>query len=235
MRCLLAALLVLTACRTPGEHAARFESTACAANKPACLRKILDVHGGLQRFRALRYERYTIQDTWRAALAPVLSGHPDGTQSVVLTLDRRGHASGQLSGSNLLALPFRLADDGVVLGDITDDNFHGRPVMAMDVTFEAPNPKDRWTLYFHPVTMGLIGTTFRGSDLRVPPVDVMFDAWQVVQGLLVPQQLTFDLRLGHIFLHQARIERAELFVLPPADWPAAPPDADRSGGTWSPF
>ncbi|MEW5855211.1 MAG: hypothetical protein AB2A00_40920 [Myxococcota bacterium] len=86
----LSGVLLVAACSTVGERAARMEGATCAADVKACLSRIMDVHGGLSRFRAMRYARYEIDDVWSQPMGLAFNPWPGHATRMVYWSDRTG-------------------------------------------------------------------------------------------------------------------------------------------------
>jgi hypothetical protein len=202
---------IALACRTPGERAARFERVTCAANLSACVQRIVDAHGGKERFlaRAPVHLTLALKCPW-----PMPSMCPWTSHAEPLLLAGGDMASdpGVFSGGHpanerrwlttVLLLPFSLGEATTEVGAVTDGRWHHRSVLSLQARFASTRNED-WQIHVNPVSLGLVGATLGRSG--APERDYEITTWQVWQGLAFPRKLTVDVGGLHVVIQEIEL------------------------------
>lgn len=181
---------------------------------PDALNRVFEAHGGLdiwQKQRTLSFrmpigeafESHTIDLYSRKDLVegPSYSLGFDG-QQVWLADTGKSFEGDAVFYHNLMfyfyAMPFVLADDGIVYGTIDDLVYEGKSYPGIRISYKSgvgTSPRDEYYLYYDPATytmawLGYTVTYFSGSssdDLHW----IRYDNWTEVNGLLLPESITW--------------------------------------------
>lgn len=220
---LLAAALAL-ACKTdksaPVPSIPETESLTNQAPKPASgqipetLAQVLDAHGGLElwkRQRTLSFrlpkgpvtETHTI-DLWnrrdRVEAETYSMGH-DGTGTWVHNPDSAFEGNPDFYHNLFFyfyAMPFVLADPGIVYGTAPDLEYEGVSYPGLRITYRSgvgTSPEDEYFLHYDPADgrMAWLGYTVTYGK-EAPSEDIhwiRYNEWQPVGGLLLPASISW--------------------------------------------
>lgn len=187
-------------------------SKAHLDDAPASLLKVLEAHGG--------YETWAKQQTMTYTLAAKKEKHQIElpTRKVRLegekwTIGYDGDAvwiqqdSTHFGGSarfyhNLyfyfIAMPFVLADPGIVYEEIPAISFEGVDYPGIKVSYQADvgdSPDDNYILYYHPETFQMEWLAYTVTYRSKEPSDnfrlIRYADWKAVNGLVLPHKLTW--------------------------------------------
>ncbi len=178
---------------------------------PESLQKVLTAHGGLQAWSEMRSMTYAMGE----------ESHTTDLKSRNIIVEQEKTSIGSIDGKvwiaqdsayfppqrarfyhNLMfyfyAMPFLLADDGIVYSDAPALEMDGTTYPAIKVGYE-PNvgdsPDDEYILYYHPDTHKmewLAYTVTYGKNEKSPVFKyIKYNKWQEVNGLLLPEELTW--------------------------------------------
>lgn len=96
------------------------------------------------------------------------------------------------------AMPFILADDGIVYSEIEPTELDGKMYNGIQVGYETgvgDSPEDEYILYFDPDTHKMTWLAYTVTYKTNEPSDswsyIKYDKWQEVNGLLLPEKLTW--------------------------------------------
>lgn len=217
----LVLLLLIQACKPRSES----ETTQAITNAteqeetefPDALTQVLDVHGGLAHWRAMKTlifeipagtaddskETHTIDLYSRKVkinMGPIAMGF-DGKE--VWLLDPQNNYKGDpLFYHNLMfyfyAMPFVLADDGIRYGQTEPLVFKGRSYPGLHIGFGdgvGNSSKDEYFIHYDPVThqMAWLGytVTYRSGEKSDDVKWIHYNDWIKVNGLLLPKSMTW--------------------------------------------
>lgn len=189
------------------------ESIAEEAPYPEAVSRVLEAHGGLSDWnsqRTLRYkilredgnESHTI-DLWdrfdKVELPDAVMGY-DG-EEVWLVADT-SYKRDPVFYHNLMfyfyAMPFVLADDGIIYSETQPVEFDGISYPGIKISYEegvGVSAKDEYILYYHPKTfqmawLGYTVTYFSGEKAETFKW-IRYDDWTDISGLLLPQSISW--------------------------------------------
>lgn len=187
-------------------------STEEKISYPKALNEILGAHGGLDRWRSKRSlvfkiprtgydEKHTVDLLSRKDRidTPVYSIGFDGENTWLF--DEDGEYEGDpVFYHNLMfyffAMPYVLADDGIVYHQTEDLVFEGRNYPGLRIGYEAgvgTSPKDEYFVYYDPNTMQMawLGytVTYRTGEKSDKIKWIRYNSWQEVDGLFLPESI----------------------------------------------
>ncbi len=213
-------MLLLASCRENSKPATETAETPEAveelskAEYPEALDKVFDAHGGLQLWRSMKSlvyeipkgdfnEVHTINLHSRKdrVETPAYSMGFDGKD--VWILDPDGTYEGDpVFYHNLMfyfyAMPFVLADDGIIYKETEDLVFEGKNYPGIAIGYQdnvGTTPKDEYFIHFDPDTnrMSWLGytVTYRTGEKSENVKWIRYGDWQETQGVLLPKALTW--------------------------------------------
>ncbi len=181
---------------------------------PEALAKVFEAHGGLENWRNNRTLIYDIpkpdnRETHTTDLyerKDKIEGNGftmgyDGEQ--VWLLDGEGTYKGDpIFYHNLMfyfyAMPFVLADDGVVYSETEDLEFEGKSYPGIGIGYNegvGTSPKDEYFIHFDPETnqMAWLGytVTYRSGEKSDNVKWIRYNDWMDVDDLILPKSLTW--------------------------------------------
>lgn len=213
---LVALGLMLIGCaekRATTETIAAPEAPQTPASYPEAIGLVLEAHGGMDLWKAQRTMEYTIQreqgderhliDLWsrmdKLELPEAIMGY-DG-EEVWMVADT-SYKKDPVFYHNLMfyfyAMPFVLADDGIIYTDTSAVEFDGVSYPGIKISYEDGvgfSAKDEYILYYHPETfqmawLGYTVTYFSGE--KSPTFKwIRYDDWTDVGGLLLPNSISW--------------------------------------------
>lgn len=216
---ILALVLILGACKPNVKQEATESSvpekvTKDPSNYPNALIEVFNAHGGLQLWKQQRTlsfgipnpdhpETHTV-DLWsrrdRVDSKGVSMGF-DGNE--IWLLDPESTYKGDAAFyHNLMfyfyAMPFVLADDGIVYGETDALAFEGKEYPGVRIAYESGvgvSSKDEYYIHFDPDThqMTWLGytVTYRTGEKSDNVKWIRYDDWQTVNGLVLPKSITW--------------------------------------------
>lgn len=213
---LLPVCLLAFACGEPTPEAQETnsaETSLAETTYPENISRVLEAHGGIDAWnsqRTLSYkilresgdESHTI-DLWnrfdKVEMPDAVMGY-DG-EEVWLVADT-SYKRDPVFYHNLMfyfyAMPFVLADDGIVYTDTTAVEFEGVSYPGVKISYESgvgASDKDEYILYYHPETgqmawLGYTATYFSGK--KADSFNwIRYDDWVDVSGVILPKSLTW--------------------------------------------
>lgn len=190
---------------------------------PDALAKVFEAHGGLAQWKAQRTMSYVIPkpnmhethtiDLWfrkdRIDTEQFSMGF-DGEQAWLM------NGSGKYEGDvgfyhNLMfyfyAMPFVLADDGIVYSATPDLEYEGKKYPGIQIAYESgvgASSKDEYFIHFDPDThqMAWLGytVTYRSGESSDNVKWINYGDWQEVNGLMLPKTITWHKYEGRTIL-----------------------------------
>jgi len=178
---------------------------------PENLQQVLAAHGGLQDWSEMRSMTYTMGE----------ESHTTDLKSRDIIVEQEKTTIGSIDGKvwiaqdstyfppqrarfyhNLMfyfyAMPFLLADDGIVYSDAPALEMDGVTYPAIQVGYEAnvgDSPEDEYILYYHPETHKMewlaYTVTYGKNEKSTKFSYIKYNKWQEVNGLLLPEELTW--------------------------------------------
>lgn len=206
---LFAVVLVAVSCKQNAKSTEKKEVSTPEPNYPEALAKVLKKHGGIAAWRKaktlsfnLGEEKHTTDLHTRQSLIqnPNYSLGFDGEKIWVSdTLKFKGNAEFY---HNLYfyfyAMPFVLADDGIVYGETPALTFEGKSYPGIKISYNSgvgASPEDNYFLYYNPDTyqMEWLGYTVTYYSKKTSDrVNIIrYNNWETVNGLLLPKSITW--------------------------------------------
>jgi hypothetical protein len=178
---------------------------------PEKLGNVFEKHGGLVTWRAaqvlafnLKDERHTtnLQTRKTHIAAPNYSLGFDGKEVWLQQKDSTSFKGNKDFYYNLYfyfyAMPFVLADDGIVYEKIPDLKFEGKSYPGFKISYQAnvgTSPDDNYFVYYHPETyqMEWLGytVTFFSKKVNNDFHLIRYNSWEFVANLRLPKQITW--------------------------------------------
>ena len=209
---ILALFIVLAACNQPNSPT----STTLQVEEreyPAAMQKIFTKHGSLAQWQKMKALSYEIVD-------------PEGNEKQAIHLiDRRERIEGSnyITGydgkdiwveadstykgnpafyHNLMfyfyAMPFVLADDGIIYSDTDSLDFEGKKYPGIRISYEAAiggSPKDEYFIHYDPETyqMAWLGytVTYRSGEKSDNVKWIRYNDWMTVDDVVLPKSFTW--------------------------------------------
>ena len=182
---------------------------------PENISRIFDAHGGLDRWNDMQTLKFTMQKENGTEITTTdlknrkslieMPCHNIGYNGNQVWLENKADTSYQGKPKfyyNLMfyfyAMPFVLADDGIVYEDIAPLEFEGKSYPGIKISYESgvgESPEDEYILYYDSETnkMAWLGYTVtyftkeKGKEFHF----IKYSDWQDVNGLQLPKTLTW--------------------------------------------
>lgn len=216
---ILALVLILGSCK-PNVKKEEIPKTSEAktneqtSNYPDAMMQVFDAHGGLKQWKQQRTLSYIIPnsdnpethtvDLWsrrdRVDAKEVSMGF-DGSE--IWLLDPESTYEGDAAFyHNLMfyfyAMPFVLADDGIVYGEADALRFEGKEFPGVKIAYKSGvgvSSKDEYFIHTDPEThqMAWLGytVTYRTGEKSDNVKWIRYNDWQTVNGLVLPKSITW--------------------------------------------
>ncbi|MBJ6368360.1 DUF6503 family protein [Snuella sedimenti] len=201
------------ACRQPGE--ANVKKVDGPNQFPKAITEVFKAHGGLAlwyNMRSLEFEiqkqdqnELTITDLKSRKSFVDLPNHSigyNGTKVWLLNKDTVAYKGNAKFYHNLMfyffAMPFVLADDGIIYSEVKPLEFEGKQYPGIKITYSSgvgESPDDEYVLYFDPKTNQMVWlaytVTYFSKEKSKTYHFIKYDSWQSVDGLKVPKTLVW--------------------------------------------
>ncbi|MFK7782961.1 hypothetical protein [Psychroserpens sp.] len=219
---LVIALLVFTSCKNdknskPVESVnySETELDVTTSTYPESISKIFEAHGGLDTWKQMQTLKFTmakesgdevtITDLYNRKSNIDMPKHKigfDGKEVWLQKKDTTSYKGNPKFYYNLMfyfyAMPFILADDGIIYEDVKPLEFEGKRYPGIKISYESgvgESPEDEYILYYdsetHQMTwLGYTVTYFTketGKEFHF----IKYSKWQNVNGLNLPKILTW--------------------------------------------
>ena len=178
---------------------------------PSELAKVFEKHGGLNKWKATRTlsfnkgEESHTTDLWtRKAVvqAPKYSLGFDGDSVWLAQKEEKAYKGNPTFYYNLYfyfyAMPFVLADDGIIYEKTDDLVFEGKKYPGFKISYKAnvgTSPDDNYFIYYNPETyqMEWLGYTVTYFSKKVSDRIslIKYHDWNSVNGLILPKAITW--------------------------------------------
>ena len=217
----LTILIVFTSCKdskTPATISGvddQHENNELLAEYPENISKIFDAHGGLDQWHDMQTLKFTMQKENGAEVTSTdlknrkslieMPNHTIGFDGSDVWLHKKEGTEYQGKPKfyyNLMfyfyAMPFVLADDGIIYEDIAPLEFEGKSYPGIKISYESgvgESPEDEYILYYdsdsnYMAWLGYTVTYFtkeKGKEFHF----IKYSDWQDVNGLQLPKTLTW--------------------------------------------
>ena len=210
---LFALVLMLGACNNTVSTSAPTAPTIDLSKYPADLQKVFEKHGSLatwKKMKALSYEivkeggnekqAIDLYNRWERIETPTYKMGYDGT-NFWLEADT-SYTGSPIFYHNLMfyfyAMPFVLADDGIIYGDREPLVFEDKSYPGIRISYKdgvGLSSKDEYFIHYDPETyemawLGYTVTYFSGE--RSKKISwIRYDDWKDINGLFLPNSLTW--------------------------------------------
>ena len=196
------------------------------ANYPEALAKVFDAHGGLEQWKAQRTLSFVLPKPERPETHTVdLWTRMDRIDTDVVTMGFDGEQAWLLDSDenykgdvgfyhNLMfyfyAMPFVLADDGIVYSETKDLQYGGKSYPGVKIGYKngvGASSKDEYFIHFDADTykMTWLGytVTYRSGESSDNVRWINYNDWQSVNGLQLPRAITWYKHEGDTILEPA--------------------------------
>ncbi|MBU2950114.1 hypothetical protein KO493_05320 [Tamlana agarivorans] len=194
-------------------EATETEAVVVESNYPEALVKVFEAHGGLDQWKKMRFLEFTMKkngvdevtstDLWNRKSLVETPDHKLGYDGKQVWLQNKNDT--EYKGKpkfyyNLMsyfyAMPFILADDGIVYSDIAPLVFEGKTYPGIKVGYESgvgESPEDEYALYYNPDTykMEWLGytVTFFTKEKAKEWHFRKYSEWEEFNGVLLPKTI----------------------------------------------
>ncbi|MEM9076883.1 MAG: DUF6503 family protein [Bacteroidota bacterium] len=195
-------------------------------NYPEALGKVIEKHGGLDVWKQQRTLVYALQKPdFREVHTIDLYSRKDRIDTEIFSMGFDGEnawlldADKKYTGNagfyhNLIfyfyAMPFVLADSGIVYTDTEDLVFEGKSYPGIEISYESgvgASSKDQYYIHYDPDTyqMAWLGytVTYRSGEVSDNVKWIRYDDWTTVDGLVLPNSISWHKYEGRNLLEPA--------------------------------
>ncbi|TBM99736.1 hypothetical protein EYD45_15070 [Hyunsoonleella flava] len=182
---------------------------------PENIIKVFDAHGGVDTWNDMQFLEFTMQkpngdevtktDLKNRKSLIEMPKHTigfDGENVWLKNKDTTQYKQNPKFYYNLMfyfyAMPFVLADDGIIYQDAPSLEFEGETYPGIKISYEAgvgESPEDEYIIYYNPEThkMEWLGytVTFFSKEKSKEFHFIKYSNWQTVNGLVLPETLTW--------------------------------------------
>ncbi|MBC3757718.1 hypothetical protein H7U19_04840 [Hyunsoonleella sp. SJ7] len=214
----LVAIVAIFSCKNSKKETADYSEEVLDVSTsiyPENITKVFEAHGGLDKWNTMRNLEFTMQKPNGAEVTTTdlknrkslidMPNHTIGFDGTNVWLKQKDTA--QYKGNpkfyyNLMfyfyAMPFILADDGIIYEDVQPLEFEGKSYPGIKISYEAgvgESPEDEYILYYNSQTHQLewLGytVTFFSKEKSKEFHFIKYSNWQNIDGLLLPETLTW--------------------------------------------
>ncbi|WP_299336840.1 DUF6503 family protein [uncultured Psychroserpens sp.] len=182
---------------------------------PETITKVFDAHGGIDTWKKMQTLKFTIKkesgdevtttDLYNRSSHIDMPNHIIGYNGDKVWLFNKGEAEYKNNPRfyyNLMfyfyAMPFILADDGIIYEDVEPLVFEGNSYPGIKISYESgvgESPEDEYILYYDSETneMAWLGytVTYFSKEKSKEFHFIKYSDWQTVNGLKLPKTLTW--------------------------------------------
>ena len=208
-------LLLAVSCKESSREMKASEETRMSTPAyPAALTKVLEAHGGLEKWKTEKTLVFEIPDSAGAETHTIdLSTRKDKTSTANFDMgydgkdiwlqDKKSAYQGNpFFMHNLMfyfyAMPFVLADSGITYGKAEDLTVDGNTYPGIKITFEngvGASSDDEYYLHYDTQTYKMVWLGYKatfGSDKKPDqPNWISYNTWKEVDGILLPTSITW--------------------------------------------
>ncbi|TMM28606.1 hypothetical protein FDT66_13450 [Polaribacter aestuariivivens] len=180
-------------------------------NFPENLAKVFEAHGGINTWRKSKVlsfnkgeEVHTVDLQTRKTVvnSPKYSLGFDGKE-VWLDEEEEGIYKGNLTFYYNLyfyfyAMPFVLADDGIIYNKVADLTFEGKNYPGYKISYKAnvgTSPDDNYIIYYNPTSFQMewlaYTVTFNSKETSNKYNLIRYNSWENTNGLILPKEITW--------------------------------------------
>nr|WP_321222756.1 DUF6503 family protein [uncultured Psychroserpens sp.] len=182
---------------------------------PENITNIFDAHGGVDSWRKMKTLKFTMPSDKGNEITTTdlhnrnsiieMQNHTIGYDGEVVWLQNKGktvYDGNPKFYYNLMfyfyAMPFVLADDGIIYEDVEPLRFEGKVYPGIKIAYESgvgESPEDEYVLYYDPATNEMAWlsytVTFFSKEKSKKWSYINYSDWQTVNGLKLPKRLTW--------------------------------------------
>ncbi|WP_040253298.1 DUF6503 family protein [Psychroserpens mesophilus] len=182
---------------------------------PESISKVFDAHGGLDTWKAMQTLKFkmakdagdevTLTDLHNRKSLITMPKHTMGFDGEKVWLQKKDTTSYKGNPKfyyNLMfyfyAMPFILADDGIIYEDVKPLEFEGKSYPGIKIAYESgvgESPEDEYILYYdsetHKMAWLAYTVTFFSKEKGKEFHFIKYSDWQNVAGLQLPKTLTW--------------------------------------------
>ncbi|MEY8848885.1 hypothetical protein AB9K26_08715 [Psychroserpens sp. XS_ASV72] len=182
---------------------------------PESISKVFEAHGGLDTWKKMRTLKFTMSkpsgdevtltDLYERYSLITMPEHTigfDGEKVWLQNKDTTNYKGNAKFYHNLMfyfyAMPFVLADDGIVYEESEPLNFDGTSYPGIKISYESgvgESPEDEYIIYYHPVTHKMVWlgytVTYFTNEKSKEFHFINYSDWQTVNRLQLPKTLSW--------------------------------------------
>lgn len=182
---------------------------------PESLSKVFKAHGGLEKWKEMRTLEFSMEkpdgneitttdlkERYSLVEMPKHTIGFDGENVWMKSSSKSKYEGNPKFYYNLMfyfyAMPFILADDGIIYSDVESLKFEGKIYPGIKISYESgvgESPEDEYILYYDVDTnkMAWLGytVTYFTKEKAKEWHFIKYSQWQEVEGLLLPETLTW--------------------------------------------
>lgn len=191
------------------------ELDVTTSSYPESISKVFDAHGGLDTWKDMQTLKFTMSkesgdemtltDLYNRTSLIEMPKHTIGFDGQEVWLNKKDTASYKGNPKfyyNLMfyfyAMPFILADDGIVYEDIKSLDFEEKSYPGIKISYESgvgESPEDEYILYYdsetHKMTWLGYTVTFFSKEKGKEFHFIKYSEWQTINGVQLPKTLTW--------------------------------------------
>ncbi|CAM1369805.1 conserved hypothetical protein [Tenacibaculum litopenaei] len=212
---LVALSVVLSACKKETKQKEQIPEKVIAQAKaptyPESLAKVFEKHGGIATWKKAKTMSFKVNDqehtvdlhTRKTVVnTDAYSLGFDGENVWLHQQDSTAFKGNPEFYYNLYfyfyAMPFVLADDGIVYSEAKPLTFEGKEYPGVKISYKAnvgTSPDDNYFIYYNPETFQMEWLGYTVTYFSKKPSDsfnlIKYDQWESVNGLLLPKAITW--------------------------------------------
>ncbi len=207
----IAVVFVSVACKNEAKKAPKQTEEVAEANYPKALKEVFEKHGGIAQWKKMKTLSFTLKDEEHTTdlhsrktlvKSPKYAVGFDGNEVWLQQQDSTAFKGNPEFYYNLYfyfyAMPFVLADDGIVYSETAPLTFEGISYPGIKISYKAnvgTSPDDNYFIFYHPETkqMAWLGytVTFFSKKATDNYKIIRYDDWENMNGLVLPKSITW--------------------------------------------
>ncbi|MGG6231866.1 DUF6503 family protein [Tenacibaculum sp. SDUM215027] len=208
---LIAIVLVSVACKKEVKKEITKKEEVAALKYPKVLEVVLEKHGGIEQWKKMKTLSFTLKNEEHTTdlhsrkivvNSPEYSLGFDGREVWLQQQDSTAFKRDPKFYYNLYfyfyAMPFVLADDGIIYSETEPLTFEGISYPGVKISYKAnvgTSPDDNYFIFYHPETKQMAWLGYTVTFFSKEPTDaykiIRYNDWENVNGLLLPKTITW--------------------------------------------
>ncbi|WP_417785290.1 hypothetical protein [Tenacibaculum sp.] len=208
---LIAIALVSVACKKEVKKETIKKKEVATLKYPKALEEVLEKHGGIEQWKKMKTLSFTLKNEEHTTdlhsrktvvNSPEYSLGFDGKEVWLQQQDSAAFKGNPEFYYNLYfyfyAMPFVLADDGIVYSETKPLTFEGITYPGIKISYKAnvgTSPDDNYFIFYHPETKQMAWLGYTVTYFSKEPTDaykiIRYNDWENVNGLLLPKSITW--------------------------------------------